>query len=333
MSKSTYLIDLQPVTFTNLTPGEAIRLFPFGELHKDGTVHHITPEYAKQFKLPPWKPAIKLGSHEDKTPAGAYINGLDVREDGLYAIIDVTDKGAKALKEGDYRYHSPEVIWDDGYLEDSEGGEDIQGPLILGGAFLHNPHLGERAALFHVEPLEEQMTTDKLELTVPEAIYERFSAIFNRDEKPDEDNITPDEFAAAIKERDEYKVQIETLETEREEQEQFEAIKAEFDTEEFGIAFAEIGNGEITLDMIRRIRDLDVRAWVLQQFKALSSQIKESGLTDELGHDLEVDADPTAAFNAAIKAIEVDKGISYNAAMDIAKIDHADLFKAYLENK
>ena len=335
MSKSTYIVDLIPTSFVNLVPGEAIRLLPFGKVTKDGKTRIITPEYARKFKLPPWKPAIKLGSHEDETPAGAYINELDVREDGLYGLIDVTEKGAKAIEEGDYRYHSPEIIWDNGYLEDSEGGEDIQGPLILGDALLHNPHLGERAALFEIDKLEKPMTTDtevKLSSDFWDKGKEMFKSLLPDKTPPDDDEIKPEELTATIKERDVLKAEIDEMKAEAAASEQHAAIVAEFDTEEFGAAFIELGQAENAAKMLARM-DGEVRTWVMTQFKALSGQIKEGGLMDELGHNLDPEGDPAAAFDMAIKAVQKEEKVGYNEAYKIAQTKHAALFKAYSENK
>lgn len=332
MDKSTYIVDLNPTEFTTLTPGEAIRLFPFGKLVKGGVEREITPALAKEFKLPPWKPAVKLGSHEDETPAGAFINDLEVRDDGLYALIEVTDKGAKAIEEGDFRYHSPEVIWEDGFIEDSEGGE-IHGPLILGDALLHNPHLGERAALFQSEPMEVQMTTPKVEM--PENFWEKgiekLTAAF-KPEKPEDPE--PDKFAAVEKERDDYKAEVEQMKADDAKKEQMAAIQAEFDTEEFGFSFIELGKAPEAVDMLGRMEE-DVRAWVMTTFKALSGQIKESGLTDEIGDvGADGDANPAEAFNAVVLSIQAkDPKLDYNAALGVAKIKHAKIYKAYLENK
>lgn len=334
MSKSTYIVDLTPTSFTHLIPGEAIRLLPFGNVTKDGKTRIITPDYARKFKLPPWKPAIKLGSHEDETPAGAYINELDVRGDGLYALIDVTEKGAKAIEDGDYRYHSPEIIWDNGYLEDSEGGEDIQGPLILGDALLHNPHLGERAALFEIDKLEKPMTTEvKLPDKFWETGVEKLRSLFPDKPPPDEkEKADPEKLTAAIKERDDLKTEIDDMKAETAAKEQHAAIVAEFDTKEFGAAFIELGQAENAAKMLARM-DEEVRTWVMTQFKAMSAQIKEGGLMDELGHNTDVDDNPVTVFNMAIEAIQKEKDVDYNEAYVIAKTKHAELFKAYTENK
>ena len=75
--------------FVAVSPGEPYRLFPFGPIFKGGQRRDITPEFASKFKLPHFKPPIKLGSHDETTPAGGHIVGLEVRADGLYALTEM----------------------------------------------------------------------------------------------------------------------------------------------------------------------------------------------------------------------------------------------------
>ena len=180
---SIYLVD----EFVNVSDGDAIRLFPFGRIIKGGEEHLFTPELAAKFRLPHFRPPIKLGSHEDSTPGGGTLNRLEVRDDGLYGWPELTEKGVKAIQEGDYRYQSPEVIWEDGGLEDPTSGDLITGPLIVGMALLHTPHLGEPAALYSVEPIqtgEVNMTLETVE--VPQKWYEGILDFFSTKEKEPE---------------------------------------------------------------------------------------------------------------------------------------------------
>jgi len=67
--ESLYLVE----EYVALRPGDPFRLFPFGKLVKGGKEIEITPELARRFKLPHFKPPIKLGSHNEETPAGGHI--------------------------------------------------------------------------------------------------------------------------------------------------------------------------------------------------------------------------------------------------------------------
>jgi hypothetical protein len=145
-NRSMFVID----DFVATQAGEPYRLLKFGIIKKGGRIHVFTPEVASQFKLPPFKPAIKLGSHEETTPSGGSIVKLEVRSDGLYAYPEFTAKGHQAIAEGNFRYHSPEIVWEDGAMETNDRGW-ISGPLVIGDALLHTPHLGEAAALYSAE--------------------------------------------------------------------------------------------------------------------------------------------------------------------------------------
>ena len=144
--------------YVHTEAGEPFRIFPFGEIFKDGEMREVTSEMASSFTLPHFKPPIKLGSHVDTTPAGGHIMALEVRDDGLYAVPEYTEKGNKSIKEGDYRYNSPEIIWADKAIEDPETGDWIPGPMIVGVALLHEPHLGEATALYRTRPVDNKET-------------------------------------------------------------------------------------------------------------------------------------------------------------------------------
>lgn len=307
--------------YVNVSPGEAFRLLPFGKLVKDGEEREITPEMAGRFKLPHFLPPIKIGSHRDETPAGGHIKRLEVREDGLYAIPEFTDKGQKSVSEGDFRYHSPEIIWEGG-LEDPETGEMIQGPLIVGDALLHTPHLGQSAALYSITETDKERNHMSDTVQVPANLWEKFMA--NLFPSP-EDEVVPEEkpepevdvsqFESALSERDEYKAKLEKLEAEREREERMSALSSEFDTDEFGAAYQDIGEDEEANEILLGMED-EQRDWVLSKFKAMSAQIDESALVEERGtggsgHEIT----DVEELNSFISNQAKEKGISYKEAM------------------
>lgn len=311
---NTYLYD----EFVKTEIGNGFRLFPFGVVTKNGKQHEITPEYARRFRLPHFKPAIKLGSHEDATPAGGHIIELEVREDGLYAIPEWNEQGLKVLNDGAYRYQSPEVIWDDGGLENPEGGF-IDGPLILGDALLHTPHLGDKAALYSVEPInykEKDMAEETISL--PKNIWEEYVAPLFKRSDPEKIEVVPEDYNAAKQERDEYKAKLEAIEVAK-----VRAAKVEQYTTELGETKADPTMAELLADVPEETADA-----IMKQFRALSAQIDESALTEEkgtsgAGADI---SDPKAAFNALVVAKSAEAKIDYNSAFDVVKAENADLF-------
>lgn len=300
---STYLID----DYVATRPGDAYRLFPFGEIVKGGKRIRITPELARRFKLPHFKPPVKLGSHDERTPAGGHILALEVRDDGLYALPELTDKGAQAIEQGDYRYHSPEVIWDDGSgFEDPITGEIIAGPLIVGDALLHTPHLGEAAALYQVSPVQE---VKPMEETKELGLFERFVAWL--EQRPAAEPVAepeepqPDEYAAAVAERDQYKAQLEAIEAEKAHNERVSQFAAQ-------LSETKITEGA---EMLAGMTD-EQSAWVVQQFKALSAQVDDTKLLGEIGDESEgAPANPIAEFDATVKAYATEHDVTYSQAV------------------
>ena len=337
MRSEKIYFDGIPDNFVNVVAGDAIRLFPFGKFFKGGKAREFTRALAKKFKIPHFKPPIKLGSHEDDAKGGGVIVGLEVREDGLYALTEFTEKGATSISDGDYKYHSPEVIWEGG-VEDSETGEVIEGPLIIGMALLHTPHLGEAAALYSYEAGDtpgqsmevQNMTVEKVE--VDKTVWDGLMGLFKKDEpetEQTEPEVKPDEFASLQSERDEYKSKIETMEAEQKQAELFAAVQAEFESDEFGAAFQGVGEEDEAIKMLASLPEAE-RAWVLTQFKALSAQIDESKLTGEIGEDADpISDDPVEAYDAAIMAHQKEHNSSYQDAMNATNVEKPELARAY----
>ena len=322
--EQTYLID----KYVHTEAGEPFRLFPFGKLFKSGKLREVTAESAKNFNLPHFKPPIKLGSHLDETPAGGTITSLEVRDDGIYAVPEYTDKGRKSIEEGDYRYNSPEIIWDDQALEDPTTGDMITGPLIVGVALLHTPHLGEAAALYRMEPVMENNGKEKkmTEELVSIPILEKVADIFRpkKVEEVEPEVTLPENYEAEQEE-------LTTLRADKVERqeadakaESLSAVKKEFDTEEFGVSFIELGKSDEAADVLASMTD-EQREWVLTNFKAMSKQIDESGLTDEKGNSGDSEAGSDVA-DAAIKAYMAEHKVGYVDAFNAIQAAQPEVF-------
>src|SRR3990167_3433198 len=279
---TTEQVFISNESYVNVTPGEAVRLFPFGELKRGGVTRNITPALASRFRLPNFKPPIKLGSHADEAPAGGHIIGLEVRDDGVYALTETTPKGRLAFDEGDYRYHSPEVIWDEPM--EMPDGSKVEPPIILGMALLHTPYLGDAAAIYTHKEKELEMPEETV--AVPRTLWDSVVSLFSQKPpapKSEEPSIKPEEFTALQKERDDYAAKIEAMEAERAKAELLTAIRGEFATEEYGAAFTSLVTGEDAETVIDHLAGMPekTRAWALQQLRALSAPIDESKLPGE----------------------------------------------------
>jgi phage I-like protein len=325
MTDTTYLLDNYVATRT----GQAYRLFPFGVIFKNGKRREITPELASQFKLPHFRPPVKLGSHNDETPAGGHIVALEVREDGLYVVPEWNEAGDKAMQDGAYRYHSPEVIWDDGAIENPTDGSMINGPLVLGDALLHTPHLGEATALYSIEPTSTEEIKMNENVTIPQSLWDKFIApLFAKEPEVKEivKEVEPEDYAATKIERDELKAKIAEQET---------AVARGARVEKFTADLKETKADPALADLLADLPEEKAEA-IMRQFKALSAQVDETALTEEKGSDgasgLATD-DPQAAFNAAVLSISQEKGIYYHVAFEQVKKDQPDLFKAAFPKK
>jgi len=321
--------------YVNVRAGEPYRLLPFGRIVKNGKSRDITPEIAARFRLPHFKPPIKLGSHEDSAPGGGTLIGLEVRADGLYGIPELTDKGAKTLTDGDYRYHSPEIIWEGGGYEDPTTGELIEGPLIVGDALLHTPHLGERAALYETIHLQRSETMTDQNEQVSLGLLERLVALFNKPQATPEvqelitepthepEGVKPEEFQAIVTERDSYKAELDQLKAQGERQAQLDKFTAELKATK---ADAEAGP-EMLAGMTAEQSE-----WVVAQFKALSAQIEANDvITEELGTDGEGPAQDD--LNSVVLAKVAELKVSYNDALAIVAKENPDLVAGYKQSK
>lgn len=331
--QSIYLID----EFVNVMPGKPFRLFPFGQLVKNGKVREITRELAQKFKLPHFKPPIKLGSHSDDTAAGGFITGLEVRDDGLYAQVELNDEGAIALEKGAFRYHSPEVIWD-GWLEDPTSGSKIEGPLIVGDALLHTPHLGEAAALYSIDVVKEKddMTTnqDMVSVSALERLFDRFGWSSKEDKPEPEPQKQPEpqetfeaEYQQAQAEIKQYKAQVAEYQQAQARQERI----AHFATE-----FNEVEALEKDQELHELLADIDEEqaALLVTKFKAITEQARVANLTEDVGKaGGDVQGDPETVFDAAVRKVADEKGINYAKAMNIVREEQPELFKAYYGGK
>lgn len=321
---SIYIVD----EFLAVKPGKPFRLFKFGKIVKNGKERELTEEMARKFKLPHYRPAIKLGSHKDTTPAGGHLIGLEVRADGLYGLPEWNEKGIEAIESGAYRYHSPEVVWEGGF-ENPTNGELIEAPLIVGAALLHDPHLGEQTAFYHAETqtfTEAKTMSEQNMVQVPETLWEKFMAFF--DEKPEEPTATEEpefdveQFEAVQEERDAYKAELEALRAEGELKTRVEHFAAEFEELDALNEDAEL------FERLAKLSEEDADFFA-QRLKAVGAQVDE-GLTKELGSQGEgVDENPSAAFHAEIARVQTERDVSYDKALEIVTETNPALYEAY----
>jgi hypothetical protein len=195
--------------------------------------------------------------------------------------------------------------------------------LIVGDALLHMPHLGEAAALYSIEPVEESGNMSGDTVAVPATLYDRFLAWIDRKPEPEpERNGQPpaqppqqpatEEYAAQMQARDErieqLSAQIAAMEAER-----LRAGRvAHFAAELAGTSLA--GNAE-TAELLASLPEAAAPE-VLRQLKALAEQVRVSNLTAPIGASgPATPVDATEAIDAEARKLMAEKGIDYNAAI------------------
>jgi len=328
MDRSEYVIT----EYVTVVPGEPFRLLPFGRLVKNGKAREITADIARRFRLPHFRPPIKLGSHRDETPAGGHIVALEVREDGLYAVPEFNDEGTAALARGAYRYHSPEIVWEGGF-EDPITGATQEGPLIVGDAFLHTPHMGEAAALYaaEIETIEGvmNMTTDTV--TVPVSWLDRLlGRVTEAQPEPEPKGEPPtvltatvdvDKFAAVQAERDDLAAKIEQMESAR-------TLAARVEKFESELATTSLAGDEGLPALLAGLTD-EVATEVLRRFKALAAQETVAALTADVGHaGNPATGDPVGDLDKVVRSIMTKENLDYNRALGKLAAEQPELLKA-----
>lgn len=305
------------IDFVATHPGEPYRFLPLRNIFKNGEAIDAA-KLAEHFRLPHFKPPIKIGTHDDTAPAAGHIVALEVRGDWLYAVPEWTDKGVELLRDGAYRYHSPEIIWEGG-LENPFDGSIIPAPLVVGDALLHTPHLGDEVALYIAEGVEK-MTNETI--SVPASLWDKFTAWFDARlkgaEEPRHETPAVDvaQYEAAQRERDEYRAKLAQIEAEAQRRERVEKYSAQLRETKADASLAEL------------LADVpeETAAKIMEQFRALSAQINESALLDEKGKEGAEQTDPKAVFNALVLERAATAKIPYNTAFDIVKNENPELF-------
>ena len=350
---TSFVTELQE-NLVSVRPGEPFRLMQFGEYFYRGQKRTLTPEKARAFKLPHFKPPIKLGSHDDATPGGGTIQALQVRSDGLYVVPQLTDKGAQALAEGYYRYHSPEIIWEEGGIEDHGTGKTQSGPMVVGVALLHTPHLGESTALYSAQSGGRQMGDNTV--TVPQSFFDKLTAMLGLGGQPNlgtplhqqggQPSPDAEKLTAALKERDELKAQFDKLKAdmdklsaERQAAQKVADLVAELKkVERFGAVFADDKAAVEAAQHLASLSEAEQK-WFIERLAALATQIKESNLVGAMGDgSRKVEQTPVTALNAAVAekmSMMAKSGavLGYADALQLVIKEKPDLYAAYQKHQ
>lgn len=138
-------------------------ILPFGEFidPRYGKIQ-ITKEFCEKivdnFKkgIPSYEPPLTI-NHDDNLGRYGFIEDLEVRDDGLWAKIKLSDEGMKLLEDEKFVYLSAEYM--DNYL-DKKTGKSV-GPVIIGVSLVNRPgHPGMKPIEFY-DDITHEATTKK----------------------------------------------------------------------------------------------------------------------------------------------------------------------------
>ncbi len=140
----SYWVDLQTIKFDDHSPDSAwMQAFPVGEYkHPIYGKIQMTFERAKQMatnvidKVRGIDIAIDYG-HDSAGVAAGWVSGAEARPDGLWLFVDWTKDAANDIRQGKYRYFSPEFVNEWTHPETGAKFKDV----LFGGGLTNRPFL------------------------------------------------------------------------------------------------------------------------------------------------------------------------------------------------
>jgi len=189
----TYWVDLKGISFSDSKPNAAwLQAFPVGEYsHPLYGKIKMTFERAKTMASNVIKNvrgidiAIDYG-HDSGGPAAGWVSSAEARPDGLWLFVEWTDEAAGDIREGKYRYFSPEYVDQWKHPESGTKFKDV----LLGGGLTNRPFLKGIMPVNLSEVLgEDPNPTEQLEGGDMEKFLETLRKKFKLAEDASEDDI------------------------------------------------------------------------------------------------------------------------------------------------
>ena len=151
--------------------GKPFRIFPIGEFKRGERTIDLTKERLSEMKVnyeadrPRWKAPIYAGHPTDVQPDPPKLGNvasLELKDDGLYAVPEYSEKGKELVDEESYQYVSPGILWKlSGASYTDEQGNEFDNVLDHV-ALTNRPFFGSRTAIFSSDPRLMQ-SDDKLD--------------------------------------------------------------------------------------------------------------------------------------------------------------------------
>jgi hypothetical protein len=331
--------------FTTRDPNAWFRIMPIGKFSRFGRRVEVTKQHidnmARNFGIaPPTRLPVTV-EHEDTVGKFGYILGVQSRADGLYASIDWTARGRRALEDEAFDYYSPEVFW---------GPKDYEGAMftdILWALTMTNhPYFGEQTSLYTLDgdefiefevqggdsPSIAQALVEEFDMSegnaVSDSVFEgisKFFAQFVPTSAPAVPSVTPttsEPFVSldafnALKER------ADRLEQEKVEVEHAVAFSARVD--KFKALLPDL---PVLAEKFAAIADEALADDLAQEFKALKAQQSTAALFGELGTaGGDGPIDDAARFEALVEE-KKKGGMSAADARRAVSSEHPDLYSA-----
>jgi len=149
--------------------GKPFRVMPLGTFKRGDRTLTITKDDLAQMAAnfeggrPRWKVPVYFGhptAEQPDPPKAGNVASVEVRDDGLYAVPEYTDKGKASVEDGEYQFVSPGVLWDkNGSAYVDEQGRQFDN-VIEHVALTNRPFFGKHVALFSEPGVVEQMMGD-----------------------------------------------------------------------------------------------------------------------------------------------------------------------------
>ena len=146
--------------------GKPFRVMPLGTFKRGERTLTITKDNLQQMAAnfengrPRWKVPVYFGhptAEQPDPPKAGNIASVEVRDDGLYAVPEYTDKGKASVEGGEYQFVSPGVLWDkNGSAYVDEQGRQFDN-VIEHVALTNRPFFGQHVALFSEPGVIENM--------------------------------------------------------------------------------------------------------------------------------------------------------------------------------
>lgn len=338
--------------FNVADPGAAFRIVPVGSFKRlyrevtitDDTVEGMAANFAAG--IPDNELPVTVDHRDDQGKVGV-IAGVEARAgQGLYATVRWTRKGLELLRDGEYRYFSPEIFWGP-----TEWDGQVVSDLLMGLSLVHKPFFGSKTALYWLgegpAPFEEAASGGDAQGGAPmegnELIsmgaLERVLTFFGV--KPAQTPAptpvgAPETPAQKPEETEAFKL----LQAKAKEQEtEIARFKAEAEQARRLAAYAayDVALGEGWAEKLARVaaHDEKLAGEIAARYTALLKQVEEGALLRGQGaapnpNAGAAQADPAvAAFDAEIRKAMAAFKLDYRAAFDKIGKERPDLYKAY----